>query len=94
MLPVHNMTELLGLLAVGVLAGWIVGEMRKGEGFGLLGNAAVGMFGAIIGGILFRYFHVSEYFNLSVPFMVETLFSSLVGALALLFVFDQLGLKT
>jgi uncharacterized membrane protein YeaQ/YmgE (transglycosylase-associated protein family) len=48
--------ELLGLLAdivVGVLAGWLAGRIRRGRGYGLLGNLLVGVVGAIVGDALF-----------------------------------------
>lgn len=46
----------MGLLAdivVGVLAGWLAGRIRRGRGYGLLGNLLVGVVGAIVGDALF-----------------------------------------
>lgn len=37
---------------VGIVAGWLAGQIMKGRGFGLVGNVVVGVIGAIIGGIL------------------------------------------
>lgn len=39
-------------ILIGLAAGWIAGVLVKGDGFGLLGNLAVGVGGAVIGGIL------------------------------------------
>ena len=39
-------------ILIGLAAGWIAGVLVKGDGFGLLGNLAVGAGGAVIGGIL------------------------------------------
>ena len=43
---------LLVHLLIGALAGWLAGKLMKGSGFGLLGNMAVGIIGAVIGGIV------------------------------------------
>ena len=41
--------SLLIILLVGAVAGWIAGQIVRGYGFGLLGNIAVGIVGALIG---------------------------------------------
>ncbi len=40
---------LLIILLVGVIAGWLAGVLVRGGGFGLIGDAAVGIVGALIG---------------------------------------------
>jgi uncharacterized membrane protein YeaQ/YmgE (transglycosylase-associated protein family) len=40
---------LLVILVVGVISGWLAGKIVKGRGFGLVGDAAVGIVGALIG---------------------------------------------
>ena len=37
---------------IGVVAGWLAGQIMKGRGFGLVGNLVVGVIGAIVGGVL------------------------------------------
>lgn len=37
---------------IGIIAGWLAGQIMKGRGFGLLGNLVVGVIGAVIGGWL------------------------------------------
>lgn len=37
---------------IGIVAGWLAGQIMKGRGFGLVGNLVVGVVGAIIGGWL------------------------------------------
>jgi uncharacterized membrane protein YeaQ/YmgE (transglycosylase-associated protein family) len=44
---------LLGWIIIGLLAGWIAGEVSRGAGFGCLGNLAIGMVGSILGGWIF-----------------------------------------
>ena len=39
-------------LVVGVIVGWLAGIVIKGKSFGLLGNIAVGIVGALKGGWL------------------------------------------
>lgn len=40
---------LLVILLVGLIAGWLAGEIVQGGGFGLVGDIAVGIVGALIG---------------------------------------------
>src|SRR5437879_12063032 len=46
-------SSLLGLIIIGLLAGWIAGEVSRGAGFGCLGNVVIGMVGSILGGWIF-----------------------------------------
>jgi uncharacterized membrane protein YeaQ/YmgE (transglycosylase-associated protein family) len=41
--------SLLVILMVGLIAGWLAGKLVRGAGFGLIGNMAVGIVGALIG---------------------------------------------
>jgi uncharacterized membrane protein YeaQ/YmgE (transglycosylase-associated protein family) len=43
---------LLSWVVVGVIAGWLAGQVMKGRGFGLLGDIIVGVVGGLIGGYL------------------------------------------
>jgi uncharacterized membrane protein YeaQ/YmgE (transglycosylase-associated protein family) len=40
---------------VGLIAGWLAGQVMRGGGFGLVGDIIVGILGAFIGGLLFGY---------------------------------------
>lgn len=46
-------STLLGWIIIGLLAGWIAGEISRGSGFGCIGNIAVGLVGSILGGWIF-----------------------------------------
>lgn len=46
-------------LLIGILSGWIAGELTRGSGFGLMGNLIVGVLGALVGGFLFDVLGVS-----------------------------------
>ena len=41
--------SLLVILVVGVVAGWLAGQIMRGAGFGLIGDLVVGIIGAFIG---------------------------------------------
>jgi uncharacterized membrane protein YeaQ/YmgE (transglycosylase-associated protein family) len=58
---VNRMHDIVWLLFVGLVAGWLSGKLTKGKGFGLAGNLAVGVVGAVIGGFIFRLLGVSAY---------------------------------
>jgi uncharacterized membrane protein YeaQ/YmgE (transglycosylase-associated protein family) len=40
---------LLVILVVGLIAGWLAGQVVKGTGFGLVADTAIGIVGALIG---------------------------------------------
>jgi uncharacterized membrane protein YeaQ/YmgE (transglycosylase-associated protein family) len=41
--------SLLIILFVGLVAGWLAGEIMRGYGFGLIGDIVIGIIGAFIG---------------------------------------------
>lgn len=73
--------QLLWFLIVGVVAGWLAGQLVKGGGFGLVGDLAVGVVGAFIGGFLFRALGLAGGGGLIGSIVVAT-----IGAVVLLFV--------
>jgi uncharacterized membrane protein YeaQ/YmgE (transglycosylase-associated protein family) len=72
--------SLLWFLVVGVLAGWLAGKLVKGGGFGLVGDLAVGIVGALVGGFLFNSLGISAGGGLIGSIIVAT-----IGAVVLLF---------
>lgn len=50
--------SLIAWIILGLLAGRLAGKLTRGRGFGCIGNVAIGLVGAVIGGILF---HVLGY---------------------------------
>lgn len=74
------MKDLLWLLGVGPIAGWLACRVIKGGGLSLNGNIFVGVLGAILGGFLFNFFGISlagEFIGALIP--------ALIGAIAVLF---------
>ncbi len=45
---------LIVFLIIGLVAGWLAGQLSKGGGFGLVGDMVVGILGSVFGGFLFR----------------------------------------
>lgn len=71
--------ELITILIVGLVAGWLSGVLTKGKGFGIAGNILVGIVGALVGGALFRVLGLGAYSVLG------RLVTALVGALIFLY---------
>jgi len=46
--------EFFWMILIGMIAGWLAGQFMTGKGFGVIGDIIVGVFGALIGGILFE----------------------------------------
>jgi len=67
-------------LLIGLVAGWLAGQIMKGRGFGLVGNLVVGVIGAFVGGCLFQLLGLTTYG------LLGSLVVALVGAVVLLFV--------
>lgn len=43
----------LWFILIGLIAGWLAGQVMKGGGYGVLGDIIVGILGALLGGWLF-----------------------------------------
>lgn len=41
------------MILIGLVAGWLAGQVMKGGGYGVLGDIIVGILGALLGGWLF-----------------------------------------
>jgi uncharacterized membrane protein YeaQ/YmgE (transglycosylase-associated protein family) len=46
-------SQFLWFLLIGLVAGWLAGQLVKGGGFGVIGDIALGIVGAVFGGWLF-----------------------------------------
>jgi uncharacterized membrane protein YeaQ/YmgE (transglycosylase-associated protein family) len=72
------MNGTLWFLLIGAIAGWLAGNIRRGYGFGLIGNIIVGICGAFFGGFLF------DLLGLSAAGLLGSLLMATIGALVLL----------
>jgi uncharacterized membrane protein YeaQ/YmgE (transglycosylase-associated protein family) len=43
---------ILSWIILGLIAGWLAGQVMKGGGYGLVGDIVLGIIGAIVGGFL------------------------------------------
>lgn len=73
--------SLLWFIMIGTAAGWFAGQITRGGGFGLVGDLAVGIFGATVGGFL------ANLLGLHVYGLVGAIVTATVGAIALLTVY-------
>ena len=46
--------HILWWIVVGLIAGWLTGKIMKGSGYGVFGDIALGIVGAVIGGFMMR----------------------------------------
>lgn len=76
-------------LIIGGIAGLLAGMVRKGHGFGLLGNIIVGLVGGFIGGILGNIIGLGDPSNIIGQIAIST-----VGAVILLGILNLMGNKT
>jgi uncharacterized membrane protein YeaQ/YmgE (transglycosylase-associated protein family) len=53
--------EIIWFVLIGIVAGWLAGQIMKGGGFGLFGDLIVGVIGALLGGFLFRLVGIQAY---------------------------------
>ncbi|MEP7338159.1 MAG: GlsB/YeaQ/YmgE family stress response membrane protein [Acidobacteriota bacterium] len=67
------------LLVVGAIAGWLAGNVMRGGGFGLVGDIVVGIIGAFLGAWIFSQLGVSAGGGI-----VGLLITAFVGAVVLL----------
>jgi uncharacterized membrane protein YeaQ/YmgE (transglycosylase-associated protein family) len=74
-----NATDILWLILIGLIAGWLAGTLVKGGGFGVIGDIVVGILGALLGGLLFRQLGISSGGGLLGSILVAT-----VGAIVLI----------
>jgi uncharacterized membrane protein YeaQ/YmgE (transglycosylase-associated protein family) len=69
---------LLWVVLIGILAGWLAGQITKGSGFGVLGDLIVGILGSLLGSFLFGLIGIYAYG------LVGRLAMAVIGAIVLL----------
>jgi uncharacterized membrane protein YeaQ/YmgE (transglycosylase-associated protein family) len=70
---------LIWFLIVGLIAGWLAGQVMKGGGFGLVGDLVVGVIGALLGGWLFGKLGIGIGYGL-----IGSIIVAFIGAVILL----------
>lgn len=74
---------IIGWIIIGLLAGFVAGQIMKGSGFGLVGDIVVGLIGALLGGFLASLFGIGSL-NSSDPISWGSFFIALIGAIILI----------
>ncbi|HKN29351.1 MAG TPA: GlsB/YeaQ/YmgE family stress response membrane protein [Roseiarcus sp.] len=77
---------LIVILVVGVVAGWLAGKVVKGNGFGLVGGAAIGIVGALLGDWLLHRLGI----HLSAG-IIGLVINAAIGAIVLLLALRVVG---
>ncbi len=80
-----EIAQIVTMLVIGAVAGWLAGMIMKGGGFGLIGNIIVGIIGSVVGTFLGG---MAAGAGVTLPFtgLVGTLVWAIIGAIVLLVV--------
>ena len=76
--------DILWILLIGLLAGWIASRILKERNMGLGGYLLVGIVGAFLGGYILIFLDIPN------GGLIGTAVSSLIGAIVLLYIIQQL----
>lgn len=69
---------MLWFLFVGLIAGWLAGQIMSGSGFGILGDIVIGVVGAFLGGFVFNLLGLNAHGT------IGSIVMATVGAIVLL----------
>jgi uncharacterized membrane protein YeaQ/YmgE (transglycosylase-associated protein family) len=78
--------NLMVIVVVGVVAGWLAGEVMRGAGFGLVGDLIVGLLGAFIGDWLLPRLNI----HIGVG-IIALVMNAFIGAIVLLIIVRLIG---
>ncbi|HEV7786292.1 MAG TPA: GlsB/YeaQ/YmgE family stress response membrane protein [Thermoanaerobaculia bacterium] len=67
-------------ILIGLVAGWLAGQVMKGGGYGVIGDIIVGILGALLGGWLFGVLGIGAGGGL-----IGSLIVAFIGAVVLIF---------
>lgn len=79
--------DIVTILVVGLVAGWLAGKIQKGKGFGITGNLVIGVLGSVFGTWLF------EQLGSPIYGLAGKLVEAVVGALVILFLLGAVAKK-
>jgi uncharacterized membrane protein YeaQ/YmgE (transglycosylase-associated protein family) len=75
--------SLLVIIFVGLIAGWLAGQIIQGTGFGLLGDLVIGIIGAFVGDWLLP--RVGIHLGMGI---VSAIINATIGAVVLLLIIN------
>ncbi len=75
--------SIFGLLFIGLIAGWLAGLINNSIGFGLVVELLVGVFSALLSGLLLRFFalHIVGFLGSLVFAMISAILALFVMGL-------------
>lgn len=73
--------DIVIFILIGLVAGWLAGQIVKGKDFGLIGNLIIGVVGAFLGGYIFNLLGISAGYG-----AVGSFITAFVGAVVLVWV--------
>ncbi len=79
------MIALVYFLMIGLAAGWLAGKLMTDQSSSLVGNLAIGVIGAVLGGFIF------PLVGLSTTGLLGSLICATAGAILLLFLLQKFG---
>ena len=77
--------SLIWFLLIGLVAGWLAGQLTKGRDFGTVNNMIVGVLGALLGGFLFGII------GLGPTNIIGQILTATVGAVVVLALMNKFG---
>ena len=80
--------SILAWIVVGLIAGWLAGQVMKGGGYGLIGDLVVGVVGAVLGGFLAGVLFGGDYLS---GINLQTILVAFIGAVILIAILRAVG---
>lgn len=86
------MNAILIWIILGLISGWLAGQIMRGYGFGLVGNIIVGILGAMLGGWLGDQLGIdgAQTSGINIPSII----TAVLGAVVLLFIAGMIKRNT
>ncbi len=73
-----TVSALVWFLLIGLIAGWLAGQVMKGGGYGIVGDMIVGVIGALLGGWLFSLLGIAS------GGLIGSIITAFIGAIILI----------
>jgi uncharacterized membrane protein YeaQ/YmgE (transglycosylase-associated protein family) len=75
------MLHILGLILIGLIAGWATGKIMKGGGYGFIVDIILGIAGSIVGGL------IAAHVGFGGGGIIFRLIIAILGAILIVFLF-------
>ena len=80
---------ILSWIIVGLIAGFLAGQVMRGGGYGVIGDIIIGVLGALLGGwIAFYFFHIGDTMS---GINGVSILVAFMGAILLILVLRMIG---